>query len=223
MKGMFMILMLSVGLLASSCSAQKTETKPEIRETPIKIASPLLTDGIELFAAQEMTMPLGKHRSILAKTKLSDIVIRTSADFMQVVKEIASPEDALAFVRLITSEEIRPYLEDVYYSEVHRQAEPTPKEVNGETVLIEDRWFAVEAKQYDAWKLVEPVVKKLEIGGYAIERFVAAYPKVMEKAATPAQLLKIRETVGANGAYTMEIVAVVAEGNAIERMLLFTK
>lgn len=223
MKGMFMGLMISLSLLASGCSAQKTETTSEIRETPIKITSPLLKDGVELFAAQEMTMPLGKHRSILAKTKMSDISIRTSADFAQVIKEIASPEDALAFARLITSEEIRPYLQDVYYAEVHKQAAPTSTQVNGETVLIEDRWFAVEAKQYDAWKLAEPVVKKLEIGGYAIERFVAAYPKIMEKTATPAQLLKIRETVGANGAYTMEIVAVIAEGAAIEKMLLFTK
>lgn len=223
MKGTFMVLMLSVSLLATGCSAQKAETTPEIRETPIKIASPLLKDGIELFAAQEMTMPLGKHRSLQAKLQANEITIRTSADFAQAVKEIASPEDALAFARLITSEEIRPYLQDVYYAEVHKQAAPTAKEVNGETVLIEDLWFAVEPKQYDAWKLAEPVVKTLEIGGYAIERFVAAYPKVMEKTATPAQLLKIRETVGFQGAYTMEILAVVAEGAAIEKMLLFTK
>ncbi|GAK53074.1 hypothetical protein U14_04333 [Candidatus Moduliflexus flocculans] len=223
MKGMLMILILSLSLLVSSCSAQKAETTPEIQQTPLKITSSLLKDGVELFAAQEMTMPLGKHRSILAKTNMSDIVIRTSADFTQVVKEIASPEDALAYVRLITSEEIRPFLQDVYYAEVHKQAVPTTKEVNGEKIVVEDIWFAVEAKQYDAWKLAEPVVKKLEIGGYAIERFVAAYPKVMDKSATPAQLLKIRETVGTQGAYTMEILAVIAEGDAIEKMLLFTK
>ena len=223
MKGTFMVLMLSVSLLATGCSAQKAETTPEIRETPIKIVSPLLKDGVELFAAQEMTMPLGKHRSLQARLQTNETTIRTSADFAQVVKEIASPEDALAFARLISSEDIRPYLQDVYYSEVHKQAAPTTREVNGETVLIEDRWFAVEPKQYDAWKLAEPSVKKLEIGGYAIERFVAAYPKIVEKSATPAQLLKIRETVGANGAYTMEIVAVIAEGAAIEKMLLFTK
>ena len=223
MKGMLMILILSLSLLVSSCSAQKSETKSSIQYTPLKITSPLLKDGVELFAAQEMAMPLGKHRSILAKTKMSDISIRTSADLAQIIKEIASPEDALAFARLITSEEIRPFLQDVYYAEVHKQAAPTTKEVNGEKIAVEDRWFAVEPKQYDAWKLAEPVVKKLEIGGYAIERFVAAYPKIMDKSATPAQLLKIRETVGANGAYTMEIVAVIAEGAAIEKMLLFTK
>ena len=223
MKEMLFVFIASLSLLATSCSAQKAETSPEIRQTPLKITSPLLKDGIELFAAQEMTMPLGKHRSLQAKLQTNKMTIQTTADFAQAIKEIASPEDALAFARLITSEEIRPYLQDVYYAEVHKQAAPTAKEANGETVLIEDRWFAVEAKQYDAWKLAEPVVKKLEIGGYAIERFVAAYPKIVEKSATPAQLLKIRETVGANGAYTMEIVAVIAEGAAIEKMLLFTK
>ncbi len=223
MKGTFMLLILSLSVLASSCSAQKSETKPESRQMPLKVASPLLKDGVEFFAVQEMTMPLGKHRALLAKENTTEMTIRTSADFSQAVKAIASPEDALSFARLITSDEIRPYLQDVYYSEVHKQAAPTVKEVNGEKITVEDRWFAVEAKQYDAWKLAEPVVKTLEIGGYAIERFVASYPKVMEKNATPAQLLKIRETVGMNGAYTMEIVTVVAEGDAIEKMLLFTK
>ena len=66
-------------------------------------------------------------------------------------------------------------------------------------------------------------VKKAANGAYVIERFAASYPNIAAQAMTPAKLLHIRETVTPTGAYTMDILETIAEGEAIERLLLFTK
>lgn len=221
MKTLFLMTMFS--LILSSCSAQTAEKKAEVRTTPLNIASPLLDNSYQLLAAQELTMPLGEHGYLIARKGAADIEIRSAADFARIVKGIATTEDALAFARLITSEEIRPYLQGVNYQEVHKQAAPTVTEENGRKITTEDRWFAVEAKQYDAWKLHEPTVKKAANGAYVIERFAASYPNISAQTMTPAKLLHIRETVTPTGAYTMEIIEKIAEGEAIERLLLFTK
>jgi hypothetical protein len=87
----------------------------------------------------------------------------------------------------------------------------------------EDRWFAIEPEQYEAWELHDPLVTE-ENGIYVIDRFVACYPRLIHnKILVDAKLVKIREWVTADGKYEMEIRNTVAEGGAIRKILIFTK
>jgi hypothetical protein len=214
MKGIIAFMMLCA-ILGTSCACSK-QAKSGGQEQPIKLASLLIQDKYELFSVIGGGKPIADHVYLLAKAGDTRLEIRTTKDFAQIVKGIASKDDALALVRLLTSQELRPFLRDVYYAEVHQKVEPKKQ---GET---EDHWFAIAPQQYETWKLHEPVVTE-EQGRYKIERFVACYPQLKEKDLTPAQLVKIWEWVDAKGAYSAEIKEVIAGGDEIHRLLLFTK
>ena len=202
-----------LGTLSCACAVQKQATE---QERSLKLESTLLNENYKLFAVRGMGMPIAEHSYLLAKDGKTEIKIQTAEEFAQIVKKITSPEDALALVRLITSQEIRPFLSDVYYSEVHKKVETKSE---GEQKA---QWFAIEPEQYEKWNLHEPVVTE-ENGLYKIERFVASYPRLKEQELIPAQLLKIWEWVDAEGKYSMEIQEVIAEGDIIQKILLFTK
>ena len=214
MKVVTIMTMLFV-IFGVSC-AHTVQKHPGGQERPLKLESALFLKKYELFTVIGMGKPVAEHSYLLAKDGNSEVKIQDTESFAQIVKEIASPEDALELVRLMTSQEIRPFLSDVYYNEVHKQAKP---EKEGEE---EDRWFAIAPEQYDEWQLHEPIVTE-ENGMYKIERFVASYPRLKEQELTPAQLLKIWEWVDAEGKYSMEIQEVIAEGDEIHKLLLFTK
>ncbi len=171
----------------------------------------LVLEGCELVPVIESKKSLTSLAYLLAKTDNIEVPIRTIAEFSQVVREITSEADALEYVRLLTSQEIRPYLQDAYYAEVHKQTG------------TDDGWFAIAADQYDAWNLAEPLVRS-EQNRYTIERVVAAYPRFLEgRPTTDAVLLKIREWVTPEGGYLMEVREIVAEGDEIYKILVFTK
>lgn len=216
MKGIALVAIILV-ILGASCT-HTVQKQPSGQERALKPESALLEEKYELLTVQGMGMPLAEHRYLLAKDGETEIQIRNAEEFAQIVREIASPEDALELVRLLTSQEFRPFLKDIFYSEVHKKMEP---KTEGDE---EDRWFAIAPKQYETWKLHEPVATE-EDAMYKIERFVASYPrvKVQEQEHTLAQLLKIWEWVDAQGKYTMEIQEVIAEGGEIQKILLFTK
>ncbi|MBD3307110.1 hypothetical protein GF339_11850 [candidate division KSB3 bacterium] len=216
MKIITMITLALVGL--SACCAQTGQKQPAAQERPLTLQSPLLKDEFELFTVQEMGQPLAAHRYLLAKHDETELKIQTAAEFAPLVREITSPADALALVRLLTSQEIRPFLQDIFYSEVHKKSEP---QAQAETTP-EAQWFALEPEQYAQWGISEPVVTAEE-ESYKIERFVASYPRTQEQERTPAQLLKIWEWVDTEGQYSMEIQEVIAEGPEVRKILLFTK
>jgi len=209
------LLCLGIVILGVSCASntgQDSQAKIEPLQGELAgLDSPLIQEGFELVPVIESKKSLVGGVYLLAKTGKIEIPIRTIDEFSQVVREITSDTDALAYVRLLTSQDIRPYLQDAYYAEVHKQS--------GE----DDRWFAIAPEQYDAWSLHEPVVT-LEDDVYTIERFVAAYPRYIEgKQATDAALLKIRERVTPTGKYLMEVRNILAEGDDIYKILVFTK
>ena len=211
------LMMLSIMLLGASC-AHTVQKEPKGNVRAIRADSQLIKKGVTLSSVQGMEMPLAEHRYLLAKTEgMTEIKIQTVEDFAKITNEILSEDNALAFVRLITSQEIRPFLSDIYYSEVHKKVEPQQE---GEK---EDRWFAIETRQYNVWNLHEPVVLKENDSTYKIERFVASYPHVKEGKLTQAQLLKIWEWVDTKGNYFMEIQDVIAEGEPIQKLLFLTK
>jgi hypothetical protein len=173
--------------------------------------SSLIREGYDLIPFIGSQKPIGDHIYLIAKSGKIELAIRTVEEFSQVIRELTSEEDALEFVRLLTSQNIRPYLKDVYYAEVHKQSDK------------DDKWFAIEATQYDAWGLHEPVVTQ-ENGLYKIERYVATYPRYLAgRPVTDAQLLKVREWVTPAGEYALDIREIVAEGDDIYKILVFTK
>jgi hypothetical protein len=202
--------------VSCACPVEKKPSpeKSKGQERPIKIESKLIQAGYELFSVIEAKKPLVKNIYLLAKRGETQVEIRDAAGFAEIVQGIASKEDALELVRLLTSQELRPFLRDLYYSEVHQKADDN------------DQWFAVTPAQYAQWKLHDPVVTE-DNGIYKIERFVACYPRMIEKNQqkdmTAAQLVKIWETVDAKGKYTAELKEVVAEGDDIQKLLIFTK
>jgi hypothetical protein len=197
--------------------AHSMQAKPSGQEHPLKIESQLIQDKYQLFAVITGGKPIAEHSYLLAKAGDTQLEIRDTKDFAQIVKGISSKEEALELVRLITSQEIRPFLRDIYYAEVHKQVEPQKE---GEE---KDRWFAIEPTQYDEWKLHEPVVTD-ENGSYKIERFVACYPRILpQKELSQARLVKIWEWVDSDGNYLAEIQDVIAEGDTIHKILIFTK
>jgi hypothetical protein len=111
------------------------EEQPLKDEQPLEVVSDLLQADVRLFSVIEAKKPVADHSYILAQSSDGEFTIRDAGSFTQAVREIASPEDALELVRLITSQELRPFLQDVYYAEVHKQAN------------ADDRWFAIEPKQ----------------------------------------------------------------------------
>jgi hypothetical protein len=214
MKGLIVFMMLCA-VLGTSCACSK-QTKSGGQEQPIKLASSLIQDKYELFSVIGGGKPVAENIYLLAKAGNTRLEIRNTKDFAQIVKGIASKDDALGLVRLLTSQELRPFLRDVYYAEVHQKVEPKKQ---GEA---EDRWFAIAPQQYGTWKLHDPVVTE-EQGRYKIERFVACYPQIKDKDLTPAQLVKTWEWVDAKGTYSAEIKEVIAEGDEIHKILVFTK
>jgi hypothetical protein len=215
------LLTIALMLLGTSCAKKMQEEPPAQKKTttqerPLKVETTLLNEKYEFFPRRGMGRPIAKQGYLLAKHGETELKIQTTEEFAQLVKEITSPEEALALVRLITSQQIRPFLSDVYYGEVHKKAEPKKGEQ-------ENRWFAIEPEQYEAWKIQEAVATEEKTGAYKIERFVASYPKVQGQEHTPAQLLKIWEWVDSQGKYSMEIQEVIAEGSEIQKLLMFTK
>lgn len=213
------IVILSIGclMLGFSCakveeqSQSQTKTRPLKQEEPLKVESTLISAEYTLSTVMEAAKPISDHIYILARHGKDEIQIRNTEDFAQIVREITSSEEALEFVRLLDSQAIRPFLQDIYYSEVHRKTD------------AEDRWFAIEPKQYEAWNLHEPVVSE-DNGIYTIERFVACYPRLIHnKVITDAKLIKIREWVAPDGKYDAEIRDTVVEGEEIRKILIFTK
>ncbi len=220
MKGITLFT-ITLMLLGTSCAKKMREEPPvqeqtTTQEQPLKVETTLLNKKYDFFPRRGMGRPLAKQGYLLVKHGETELKIRTTEEFAQIVKGITSSEDALALVRLITSQQLRPFLTDVYYSEVHKKVEAKESEK-------EDRGFAIEPEQYEAWKAQEPVVTEEEAGMYKIERFVASYPKMQGQEHTPAQLLKIWEWVDSQGKYSMEIQEVIAEGSAIQKILMFTK
>jgi hypothetical protein len=228
MKGFVLVSVLCM-VLGTSCAhtEQTTSEKksPDVQEQPIALETTVFQEQYTLWGVQGIGLPLAEHRYLLARGGEQDIEIRKAEDFTPLVKEISSADQALEFVRLLSSPEIRSFLSDIYYSEVHKKEAPPAQEGKAETAdehAPEDRWFAIEAAQYDAWNLHEPVVEEVE-GAYKIERFVASYPRREEQGLAPARLLKIWEWVDHAGSYRMEIQAILAEGEPIQKILLFQK
>jgi len=214
MKSIILMSLLLV-VFGVSC-AHTTQKKPISRERSIKTESELIQTGYELSTVIEAKKPIAEHVYILAKSGETQLKIRDTEGFAQIVRGVTSKEEALELVRLLTSQKIRPFLKDVYYSEVHKKA---PKKEGEE----EDRWFAIEPEQYDKWNLHEPVVTE-EDDIYKIERFVACYPRILQdKTLTKAKLVEIWEWVDSEGKYLAEIQDVVAEGKTIRKILIFTK
>ena len=209
---MKVVILISIFLLSFNRSCAQTVPKEPIKqEQTIKITSALIQDGYEIFSVVEAKRPIAENVYLLAKRGETQLKIQDTAEFAQLVRGIASKEAALEFVRLLTAQEIRPFLRDVYYSEVHKK--------EGE----KDQWFAIEPTQYEQWNLHDPVVTE-ENGVYKIERFVACYPRILQtKALTQARLVKIWEWVSPDGKYLAEIQEVLAEGDQIQKMLIFTK
>lgn len=211
------LIFLTLLLMVSGVSCVHTEqTSSDIQKQQIVLDTTLLEERYSLWGVQGMGLPLAKHRYLLAQDGEQEIKIRTAEDLAPLLKEITSAEQALEFVRFLTSSEIRTFLSDIYYSEVHKKTEPAN---DGDR---EDRWFAVDAAQYEAWNMHEPLVKALD-GQYRIERFVASYPRRENQQITPARLLKIWEWVDSEGHYRMEIQTILAEGEPIQKILLFQK
>lgn len=197
--------------LGISCT-QTTQKQPASRERSLKTESELIQDGYELSTVIEAKKPIAEHSYILAKREDTELKIRDTEGFVQILRGISSQDQALELVRLLTSQEFRPFLKDIYYHEVHKKENE------------EDRWFAIEPKQYDEWKLHEPVVTE-EDGVYKIERFVACYPRVFleNKEFTEAKLVKIWEWVDSDGKYLAEIQEEIAKGAEIHKILIFMK
>ncbi|MDY0091824.1 MAG: hypothetical protein RBT80_03910 [Candidatus Vecturithrix sp.] len=209
------LLSLLLPLLGISCA--HTEQSPStIQERQIVPDTKLFEDRYSLWGVQGMELPLAAHRYLLARDGKQETIIRTSEDLAPLVKEIASAEQALEFVRFLTSQDIRTFLADIYYSEVHKKAETSEENAQ------ESRWFAIEATQYEAWDMHEPIVQALD-GEYRIERFVASYPHRENQDIVPARLLKIWEWVDREGHYRMEIQTILAEGEPVQKILLFQK
>jgi hypothetical protein len=197
-------------LFGISCS-QTTQKQPISRERSIKTETKLIQGGYKLSTVIEAKKPIADHTYILAKSGETQLKIQDTEGFAQILQGITSQEEALELVQLLTSQEFRPFLRDVYYSEVHKKEND------------EDKWFAIEPEQYDDWNLHEPVVTE-ENDGYKIERFVACYPRITEdKELTEARLVKIWEWVDSDGKYSAEIQEEIAKGEAIQKILIFTK
>ena len=188
------------------------------RERTLDIHSDILDESYELFAVQELRMPLAEHAYLVAKKSGEFYIIRSSAEFSRVVKAIHTADDALELSRLITSQELRPFLQDVFYVEVDKTLDTE----NNDSFL--EQCFRLDAESYDVFKLHPPVVKE-DKGVFTIERFVASYPRKEEgrENILPAQLLKILEQIDSEGNYRMEILEILTEGEEIHKILLFTK
>jgi len=206
------IILMSLLLVVFGVSCANTVEKTSRgQERPIKIESKLIQEEYELSTVIEPGKPIAEHVYILAKGKKTQLEIRNTDDFSQVVREISSKDEALELARLFTSQRIRSFLKDIYYSEVYKKESE------------EDKWFVIEPEQYDEWKLREPVVTE-ENGVYKIERFVACYPRILQdKTLTKAKLVEIWEWVDSEGKYLAEIQETIAEGEAIRKILIFTK
>lgn len=207
----FSVFCVVVLLCATSCAPhQSRESAPEMVAFQ-PVTHPLLTEGVELVPVMEAKKSLNKDAYLLARSGDTDFPVRRTVEFSGIVEEIASEADALEYARLLTSPEIRPYLSDVYYAEIHKHTGP------------DDRGFAIPPDQYDAWNLFEPVVMT-ENGLYVIERVVAAYPRFLEgRPVTNAALLRIREWITPDGGYLMEVRDIIAEGDEVYKFLVFTK
>lgn len=211
-----MIFSILFSIVNLSCASTMEPTKkgeqPVLSEQPLAITSPLLKTGYTFFGAKEAKKSLTNQGYLIARSQGTELNIQDTAGFAQVVHGVASKAEALELVRLLTSQELRPFLKDVYYTEVHKQTDP------------QDRWFAIETKQYDAWSLHDPIITEAKNGIYIIERFVACYPRVIHgKFLTEAKLVKIREWVSSEGQYAAEILNTLDEGDAIHKLLIFTK
>ncbi len=204
------LLCLGILLIAVSC-ASNTKQEPMADIVPSQTHHALIQDGYELVPVFESPKSLTSVAYLLARTGKIEIPIRTIAEFAQVVRDITSEAEALEYVRLLTAQDIRPYLQDAYYAEIHKQTGP------------DDHWFAIAPERYNAWNLAEPVVTT-ENNRFVIDRIVAAYPRFLEGRPTnDAALLKIREWVTPSGGYLMEIRDIIAEGDEIYKILVFTK
>lgn len=219
MKEMALLSLLFV-FLGMSCAhteqSSSRQVSSDVQERQITLETTLLQEQYTLFTVQGMGFPLAEHRYLLARDGEQEMKIRKAADLAPLVKEIGSAEQALEFVRFLTSTDIRSFLSDIYYHEVHKKIETRDENAP------EDRWFAIEEDQYEAWNLHGPIVEEVD-DMYKIERFVASYPRRENQNITPARLLKIWEWVTREGFYSMEIQATIAEGEPIQKILLFQK
>ncbi|GAK55014.1 hypothetical protein U27_01845 [Candidatus Vecturithrix granuli] len=202
-------------VLGISCAHTK-QMSADIQERPIVFDTALLEERYSLWGVQGMGLPLADHRYLLARDGEQEIKIQKAEDFAPLAKDITSAEQALEFVRFLTSTEIRTFLADIYYSEVHKKVEKADESDQ------EDHWFAIDAAQYEAWYMHEPLVRELD-GQYRIERFVASYPRRQNQKIVPPRLLKIWEWVDREGHYRMEIHSIIAEGESVQKILLFQK
>jgi hypothetical protein len=134
------------------------------------------------------------------------------------VKKIRTANEALELARLLSSQDIRPFLQDIFYAEVYKKVNAESRDQSIEP------WFRLDAETYETFKLQPPVVKEEE-GGFSLERFVASYPRDDKESENilPAQLLKIREQIDSEGRYSMEMLKILTEGEEIHKILLFTK
>ena len=199
-------------LVGVSCANTVQEQETVMKnEQPVTIETNLFQEGYDIFATREARKPIAQHSYLLAKSEEAAIKIRNTMELSQIVREITSTEDALALVRLIASQQLRPFLQDVYYAEVHQKANQ------------DDLWFAIEKSQYEHWQLHAPSITEEE-GVYTIDRVVACYPRLIHgKILTEAKLVNIREWVAPDGSYVAEIRSIIAEGEDIQKILLITK
>lgn len=210
MKSIFLIL--SCMLLATSCAAPiATQENVMKRTRKLKVETTLIQDGYELFSVIEAQKPVAEHTYLLATSGNTELQIRNTDDFARILREIMSPEEALEYIRLITHQDIMPFLQDVSYPMVHKKA------------AANDVWFAVDPEQYAALNLHDPLVTEKD-GIYIIDRIAVCYPKLIhDTLLTPARLVSLREWVSSDGKYAVEIRQTIAEGDEVQKILPIIK
>jgi hypothetical protein len=207
-----MLLILVCMLLGTACATIETNQTDVMKRTQkLDVETILIQNGYEVFAVIEAQKPVAEHMYLLATSGNTELQIRDTSGFAQILHEIASQDDALEYIRLITHTDIMPFLQDVSYPMVHQKAR------------AEDVWFAIDAEQYAALNLHDPLVTEKE-DIYIIDRIAVCYPKLIhDTLLTPARLVSLREWVSSDGKYAVEIRQTIAEGDEVQKILPIIK
>jgi hypothetical protein len=199
-------------LFGTSCATiEANQTDVMKRTQKLEVETPLIQDGYELFSVIEAQKPVADHMYLLATSGNIELQIRDTGGFAQILRRITSQDDALEYIRLITHMDIMPFLQDVPYPTVHKKA------------TAEDLWFAIDAEQYAALNLHDPLVTEKD-GIYIIDRIAVCYPKLIhDTLLTEARLVSLREWVSSDGKYAVEIRQTIAEGDEVQKILPIIK
>jgi hypothetical protein len=200
--------MLLCMLLGTSCAAPGAGQENIMKQTrKLEVKTSLIQEGYKLFSVIEAQKPVAEHTYLLATSGNTELQIRDTDGFSQILHEITSQDDALEYIRLITHIDIMPFLQDVSYPMVHKKA------------TADDVWFAIEQEQYAALNLHDPLVTEQD-GIYIIDRIAVGYPKLIHNTLlTPARLVSLREWVSSDGKYAVEIRQTIAEGDEVQKIL----